>query len=175
MKGKGEKKMRKKIKETGNEIKRKLESDSIIETHILSKNKNDNDPVPNFPLIKKAQEMGIKIKMEKYRMSQLGSYDPEREEIVLNSPEPYVFFHELAHAVHCRLDVFNYQYFPYCEIVADLSAAILCKFYGIDMTGYIKGQMIAYLESKEIRIPDHIVGDAVKIVHFLMKRKKRSR
>jgi antirestriction protein ArdC len=87
--------------------------------------------LPELPLIERAKEWGISVRAipGNYRFN--GYYSFNRKEIALATPEEKVFFHELSHAGHEKVkgglrggqDALQ-------EIVAELSAAALCKLVG---------------------------------------------
>lgn len=78
-----------------------------------------------------------------------GWHNPEKDQIVLQSHDDGVFFHELAHAAHKRLDDWtgskDYEEgsSAYKELVAETTAGVLCVMYGIE--GYA-GNIQEYLE-----------------------------
>jgi len=87
--------------------------------------------VPDLPLLDKATEWGISVKVIPGNYRILGYYRPKTEEIAIASKDEIVFFHELAHAAHARV---NGSLQPgqdwKQEIVAELSAAVLCQMVG---------------------------------------------
>lgn len=87
--------------------------------------------VPELPLMERAREWGISVKAVPGNYRYYGYYSSQRKEIALASPEEKVFFHELAHAGHERLNgnIENGQD-PFQEIVAELCAQALCSLTG---------------------------------------------
>jgi antirestriction protein ArdC len=87
--------------------------------------------LPELPLIERAQEWGISVRAIPGNYRYNGYYSFNRKEIALATPEEKVFFHELSHAGHEKVkgglrggqDALQ-------EIVAELSAAALCKLVG---------------------------------------------
>ena len=87
--------------------------------------------LPDLPLIDKAEEWGISVKAIPRNYSCYGYYSSGRKEIALASPEESVFFHELAHAAHERVNGnLKAGQDPLQEIVAELSATALCRIVG---------------------------------------------
>ena len=92
--------------------------------------------LPNLPLLDRAKEWGVSVKAVSGSESYYGYFSPSRGEIALASPEESVFFHELAHAAASRIrrrertkpnkkaDEWRE------EIMAELSAAVLCRLVG---------------------------------------------
>ena len=87
--------------------------------------------LPELPLMEKARQWGIQIEAIPGNDEYYGYYAPQREIIALASPEEKVFFHELAHASHKRVDN-NYSSLKteVKEIIADFSAQVLCQIVG---------------------------------------------
>jgi antirestriction protein ArdC len=98
----------------------------------------DGDPLeykqielPDFPLIEKAKEWGIAVKAIPGNYRYWGYYSLTGKEICLATDEEAVFFHELAHAAHDRVKGgLQGGQNPLQEIVAELSAAALCRMVG---------------------------------------------
>lgn len=87
-------------------------------------------PLPNLPLTDKAKEWGISVKAISGNYRFYGYYAPDKNEIGLASNEETIFFHELSHAAHYRAtDAKNKDTWTK-EIVAELSAAVLCEIVG---------------------------------------------
>ena len=86
--------------------------------------------LPNLSLMERAKEWGISVKTIPGNPTYYGYFSSERKEIALASKEETVFFHELAHAAHKRLVGSNKKQHWKKEIVAELSAAVLCEIVG---------------------------------------------
>ena len=87
--------------------------------------------LPDFPLIERAEEWGISVKAIPGNHRYYGYYSSNRKEIALVTPEESVFFHELAHVAHEKVNGnLKGGQDPLQEIVAELSAATLCKMVG---------------------------------------------
>jgi hypothetical protein len=88
-------------------------------------------PLPELPLLERAKEWGITVTGRPRFSRYLGFYDHGNRQIELATPEELVFFHELAHAAHARLngglrDVPEWKK----EVVAELAAQVLCQLVG---------------------------------------------
>ncbi len=98
----------------------------------------EGDPVqysqpilPDLPLIEKAREWGISVKAIPGNYRYYGYFSESRNEIALASKEEAIFFHEVSHAAHARLYGSNKSRPEWInEIVAELSAAVLCQVVG---------------------------------------------
>ena len=86
--------------------------------------------LPNIPLMEKAKEWGISVKPIPGNQSYYGCFSRQKKEIGLASKEETVFFHELAHAAHKRLEGTNKSQNWKKEIVAELAAAVICQIVG---------------------------------------------
>jgi antirestriction protein ArdC len=87
--------------------------------------------LPDLPLMEKAKEWGIIVKAISGNYRYYGYYSSNRKEIALATPEESIFFHELAHAAHERVNgSLKSGQDPIQEIVAELSAAALCRMVG---------------------------------------------
>lgn len=99
----------------------------------------EGGPLPQFdyspptlpPLWNAAQRLGLDVSYRPFAGRYLGYYQPEQEKIVLASQDAFVFYHELAHAVHHQLDTFRPGMLARSEVVAEMTAAILCHLQGI--------------------------------------------
>lgn len=86
--------------------------------------------LPNLPLIDKAKEWGISVKAIPGNYSYYGYFSQAKAEIALATKEESVFFHELAHAAHSKVHTTEEKTLWSKEIVAELSAASLCRIVG---------------------------------------------
>lgn len=87
--------------------------------------------LPDLPLIERAQQWGISVKCIPGNYSYNGYFSSARKEIGLATAEEKTFFHELSHAGHEKVKGgLKTGQDPLQEIVAELSAAALCKLVG---------------------------------------------
>lgn len=89
------------------------------------------------PLTDIAQKLGIDISYVPIANTILGDCTLDGTKIRLNSADPAVFFHELSHAIHARIEggIIGGQQRGQ-ETVAEFAAAVLMDFYGFtDHTG----------------------------------------
>jgi hypothetical protein len=88
-------------------------------------------PLPELPLLERAREWGITVTGRSRFSRYLGFYDHGNRQIELATPEEIVFFHELAHAAHARLNGgLRDEAVWIKEVVAELSAQVLCQLVG---------------------------------------------
>jgi antirestriction protein ArdC len=114
--------------------------------------------LPNLPLMKKAQEWGISVKAIPGNYRYYGYYSSGRKEIALATQEESVFFHELAHAAHEKVNgCLKSGQDPTQEIVAELSAAALCRMVGKKQDSNL-GNSYRYIQhyATELNLSIHI-------------------
>lgn len=86
--------------------------------------------LPPLPLLERANEWGIETKPVSGNSDFYGRFCPNGNSISLASPEESIFFHELSHAAHNKIkSLVGGQHWDQ-EIVAELSAAVLCHLVG---------------------------------------------
>ena len=95
----------------------------------------DGEPLPYEPatpppLVGVAEQFGLSVSYQTFASRYYGYYQGGAKRIVLASHEFKVFFHELAHAAHERIegDLKGGQV-PSQEIIAELTAATLAQMY----------------------------------------------
>ncbi len=94
-------------------------------------------PVTLPPLYNVAKKFHILIKYLPIAPDRLGDTRPDGSKIRLGSQDPSVFFHELAHAIHAKIDggLKGGQQIDQ-ETIAEFTSAVLMDFYGLkDNTG----------------------------------------
>lgn len=100
--------------------------------------------LPPLPLLDKAKEWGIETKAVSGNDGFYGRFSPDRNAIALASPDECVFFHELSHAAHHRIKPLVGGQHWNQEVVAELSAAVLCRLVGKQPEN--PGQRYRYIE-----------------------------
>ncbi len=102
-------------------------------------------PVKYPPLYQVAQKMGISVEYVPVSSDKLGDCQIDGSKIRLGSHDTRIFFHELAHAIHAKIDgELKPGQQQTQETVAEFTAAVLMDLYGFeDTTGnawnYISG------------------------------------
>ena len=95
--------------------------------------KQTTPKLPDLPLLSKAKEWGLSVKTIPGNFSYYGYFSKAKQEIALATKDESVFFHELAHYAHEKICAQKHQGAPKMweeEIVAELSAAALCRIIG---------------------------------------------
>ena len=99
----------------------------------------DGQPLPLFdyqpketpPLWCVAERLGIQVHYRPFGGSYFGCYRPGKDEIELASQDIFVYFHELAHAVHHRIEPLRPGILARAEAVAEITACTLCHIQGV--------------------------------------------
>ena len=87
-------------------------------------------PVPRHNFLALAERWGVSVKTQGFNGTAYGSFSPGQQTIVLSSPDPEIFYHELAHAAHARLRPLKPGQDAGQEIVAEFVAATLAALDG---------------------------------------------
>ena len=90
-------------------------------------------PMPVFAieLVDAAKALGFSVNWEPMgNRPALGFYRPASKSITLHAKDSTVFYHELAHAVHDTIEPLCNVDNDYAEVVAELTAAVLCVMTG---------------------------------------------
>ena len=94
------------------------------------------------PFIDVAEKLDIKVKWKPLSCAVYGYYSPRDNSITLGSKDFIVYFHELAHAVNATYADLSKD-IKKAEVVAELTAAVLCEMNGI--SGY-ESQAYKYIQ-----------------------------
>lgn len=133
--------------------------------------------LPELPLIETARAWDISVKAVPGNYHYCGYYSPDRTEIGLATPEEKTFFHELAHASHERVNgsLKNCQD-PFQEIVAELSAQVLCNLVGKRDRDTL-GNSYHYIEryAKKLKLSPHnaclkVLSETEKVLDLILKK-----
>lgn len=99
--------------------------------------KQNSQPLP--PLMEVAERLGIKVEYG-FIPGAYGSFAPGQDKITMGAigeGAKKVWWHELAHAVHKRVDdQYKKRSYAEGEVIAELTAAVLAEMYGFNTTGY---------------------------------------
>ena len=96
------------------------------------------DPTPPDlpPLYDVAERFGVSVKYQGHMGRAYGSFRPGERSITLESQDETVFWHELAHAAHQRVNgALKGGQDPKQEAVAELTATVIAGLYGSDWSG----------------------------------------
>ena len=137
--------------------------------------------LPEFPLLDVARVWGIEVKAVGFTGMYLGMFRGwGRDEILLAGPEEKVFFHELSHAAHEKVlrergeSLKGGQNWRQ-EIVAELSAAVLCRLAGRSDKD-TAGNSFSYIQDYAARAGKDalrgiasVIADVDRVLHRIME------
>ena len=132
--------------------------------------------LPNLPFLKRAKEWGISVKAIPGNYRYHGYYSFKSREIALATPEEKTFFHELSHASHEKVKgTLKAGQDPFQEIVAELSAAALCKLAGKQQKDTF-GNSYRYIEkyAEKIKMSSYhaclkVMSETEKVLNLILK------
>lgn len=132
--------------------------------------------LPDLPLLNRARQWGISVKTIPGNYKCYGAYSPISREIVLASPDESIFFHELAHAGHEKVEgKLKSGQEPLQEIVAELAAQALCRMVG-KKPGLSMGNSYKYIDhySHKLKLNPYaaclkVFGVTEKVLRIILK------
>ncbi len=135
----------------------------------------ENMELPDLPLLVRAEEWGINVRAIPGNYRYFGYYSLDRKEIHLATSEEIVFFHELSHVAHEKVNgSLKRGQDPIQEIVAELSAAALCKLVGKQGNGRF-GNSYRYIEkySEKIKMSPYnaclkVMSETEKVLNLIL-------
>ena len=135
--------------------------------------------LPDFPLLERAKEWSISVKAIPGNYRYYGYYSFKSGEIALATPEEKTFFHELSHAGHKKIKgTLKAGQDPFQEIVAELSAAALCKLVGKQQNDTF-GNSYRYIEkyAEKIKMSSYhaclkVMSETEKVLNLILKGKE---
>lgn len=132
--------------------------------------------LPELPLKERAEAWGINVKAVPGNFMFCGYFCSSKKEIGLASPMENTFFHELAHAAHERVlgAPLKGEQDAIQEIVAELSAAALCRLVGKTQSDSL-GNSYRYIEryARDIKLTAHaacskVLTDTEKVLALIL-------
>lgn len=133
----------------------------------------DFKPAAPPPLFNVALKWGLDVKWKAKLDDYFGYFSQDKKEIVLASHDWQVFFHELAHAAHAKIDKLNGGQHPEQEVIAEFTAAVLCRMYGVsDGLGNAYQYIQKYSGEMEMGVTDacwKLVAKVEKILKLIFK------
>jgi len=132
--------------------------------------------LPELPLIERAEEWGIQVTAMPGSYRYKGYYSPQNKVIALATKEECVFFHELSHCAHEKIQgKLKKGQVPIQEIVAELSAQALCRIIGKSGERYL-GNSYRYIEgyAEQLGILPHtaclkVMAETEKLLGLILK------
>jgi len=168
-------------KETAEGEKEKVLLAGFLSVPVFRVEDTEGDPLdyqqlelPELPLVEVARRWGISVNAIPGNYHYIGCFSQERQEIALATKEESVFFNEQAHSAHQRVlgELKGGQDWKQ-EIVAELSAAVLCQIVG--KTSKHLGNSYQYIEryGKEASLTPwqaciKVMGDVEKVLSLIL-------
>lgn len=109
------------------------------------------EPVSPPPLVDVAEAFGLSVSYQAFANGYYGYYQGSSKKIVLATNSAQVFFHELAHAAHHRIEgKLQGGQVPSQEIIAELTAATLAQLYSPEVNlGFSYEYVKSYAEKSK--------------------------
>src|SRR3989344_4350939 len=118
-------------------------------------------PVPRHNFLALAERRGVSVKTQGFNGTAYGSFSPGQQTIVLSSPDPEIYYHDLAHAAHAGLRPLKPGQDAGQEIVAEFVAATLAALDG--RTAHL-GTSYKYLTAYAERLGEPVEGGGVSLL-----------
>ncbi len=136
----------------------------------------ENMDLPDLPLLERAEEWGVNVRAIPGNYRYYGYYSLDKKEIHLATSEEIVFLHELSHVAHEKVNgSLKRGQDPFQEIVAELSAAALCKIVGKKGNGRV-GNSYRYIEkyAEKIKMSPYnaclkVMSETEKVLNLILK------
>lgn len=121
------------------------------------------------PLLDIAKSFGISVEYVPVTADRLGDANTEGNRIRLGSQDPSVFFHELAHAIHARIDggLKGGQHTEQ-ETIAEFTSAVLMDFYGIKDNSGNAWRYISHYSKDPLVAITKAMGTVEKVLAVLL-------
>lgn len=118
------------------------------------------------PLYDLAVSMGVKVEWMPLPSDRVGDCTVKGDKIRLDSHDWGVFFHELAHAAHARIEILRPGQITNQEVVAEITATVLMEMYGHPRTGNCYRYISMYADDP-LRAIGQAIADVEKILAVL--------
>jgi len=139
----------------------------------------DGEPIPEPvslapaslpPLFEVAQAWGIQVDYIPFKGDAYGSFHSISKTIRLATYEEKVFFHELAHAGHARLETLKGGQNPRQETIAEFCSCVLMGVYGLrDTTGYTWEYIKSYNPENPIKAVMDALDTIDKVINQILE------
>lgn len=135
-----------------------------------------NVPKEKPPLLEVAEKLGLKVQYDTTIDGEYGSFD-DNDTIRLCTPDMGTFFHELAHAVHKKIDgKLKAGQDKDQEIIAEFTSCVLASMYGYDKRGYSFKYIASYNNGDVSKIGESIIkvlSKVEKIIKYIFEIQKQ--
>ena len=122
------------------------------------------------PLYEVAQAWGIQVDYVPFGGSAYGSFQDYTKTIRLATVEEKVFFHELAHAAHARLETLKGGQDPHQETIAEFTSCVLMQVYGLsDSSGYTWEYIRSYNPENPVKAILEALDTIDKVINQILE------
>lgn len=149
-----------------------------IENTYGKKLEDPNETLKLPSLHQVAEHWGINVRYEKIN-GEWGHFSPGENEIVLGTEDQNTFFHELAHLAHQKIDgklSNEKERYAEQEAIAQLSASVLSRMFGIKMDNYTFEYIQMYTkehkQNEVARMCMRVAEKTSKVLDLIMTTKK---
>ena len=127
------------------------------------------EPVEYPPLFDVAKKFGIAVEYSPISPDKLGDCQTDGSKIRLGTYETAVFFHELAHAIHARIDGELQQgQHKTQETVAEFTSTVLMDLYGVGDTSGKAWNYISHYSDDPLIAITKAMGTVEKVLSVLL-------
>lgn len=120
------------------------------------------------PLANVAEKWGIPVRYTAYKGREYGAFSPIANAIRLATHEESVFFHELAHAAHSKIEGIKGGQDARQETIAEFTACVLMQVYGLkDTTGWSWEYIKSYNPENPIRAIVGVLDTIGKVLDLI--------
>mgnify|MGYP001076257670 CR=1 FL=1 len=136
------------------------------DTHGKPLEAKNHEPKEFPPLYELAQRMGVEVEWTALPSGRLGDCTVKGDRIRVDTHDWAVFFHELAHAAHARVEKLQPGQITKQEVVAELTATVLVQMYGHDRTGNCWKYISSYSDDP-LKAIGQAISDVEKVLAML--------
>lgn len=137
----------------------------------------EGEPLPEYdctptkvpPFFDAAEALGIKVSWKPLSCNAYGYYRLSDHSITLHSQDYAVFYHELGHAVHDTIEPLKDVPDDKAEVVAELTAAVLCEM--AEISGYQQQSyeyIKRYVNGKDSKAVLKAIADVLSLVEQIV-------
>jgi len=135
--------------------------------------RTDPDPPELPPLYDVAEQFEVDISYQGHLGRVYGSFRPGEQSISLESHDEPVFWHELAHAAHLRVNgTLKGGQDPKQEAVAELAATVIAGLYGSDWSGNC-WEYIASYSGDPLNLCLSVLSEVEKVLVEILNTERR--
>ena len=131
----------------------------------------DCTPTKLPPFFDAAEALGVKVSWKPLSRNAYGYYRLSDHSITLHSQDYAVFFHELGHAVHDTIEPLKDVPDDKAEVVAELTAAVLCEM--AEVSGYQQQSyeyIKRYVNGKDSKAVLKAIADVLALVEQIVSK-----